>query len=141
MDLAFHTISAAWLAHRLGERRRAQLLLAALIGILPDILALAGRLSGWRYAYRWSHSLAFNLPLLLLLLWRRPRIAWGALLHIGMDVITHGYATRWLLYPFAGVFIPIGLTLHRWPGQLLWLGLWLGLLALIRREHLRAIPR
>ncbi len=141
MDLAFHTISAAWLAHRLGERRRAQLLLAALIGILPDILALAGRLSGWTYAYRWSHSLAFNLPLLLLLLWRRPRIAWGALLHIGVDVFTHGYATRWLLYPFASVFIPVGLTLHRWPGQLLWLGLWLGLLALIRREHRRAILR
>ena len=141
MDAAFHAISAGWLAHRLGERRRIHILMAVLIGILPDILAIILRECGWRYAYRWTHSLTFNLPLLFLLLWRQPRIAWGGLLHIGIDVITHGYATRWLLYPFAEVFIPIGLTLRHWPGQLLWLGLWVGLLALIRHEHLRTTSR
>ncbi len=138
MDIGFHILSSGWLAHRLGERRKWQLLLAVLIGILPDLIALIGRdVFGWRQTYRWTHSLVCQAPLLLLLLRLNSRIAWGGMLHIGVDVITHTYATRYLLFPFASFYAPVGITWYHGPGWLIWAVLWVVLLALIRREHYR----
>ena len=138
MDIGFHSVSAAWLAHRLGERRRAQLALAVLIGILPDIIAVCGKeFFACRTTYRWAHALTIQAPLLLLLLLYNRRIAWGGILHIGIDALTHTYATRYLLYPLAGFYLPIGITWYRGWGWLVWGALWASLLTAIHWERRR----
>ncbi len=141
MDIGFHSLSASYLAYRLGERKKNRLWLAALIGILPDVVALTGIAFGWRYAYRWSHSLTLNIPFTFLLYRYYPRLAWGLLLHVGCDVISHRYATRYLFFPWRFPQLPLGINWHSWPGSLMWLGLWMGLVWLIYTEYRHAKSR
>ena len=135
MDCIFHITSAAWLAHKLGERRTSQLTLAGFIGILPDLIAHGVVFLGLFNPYQLTHSLTFNIPLLIIIMFYNPRIAWGGILHIVVDVFTHTYATRYLFYPFARFFIPIGTTWWRGPGLFIWAGLWVVLLWLIARDY------
>ena len=128
--MLFHATSAALLARILGERRPSRLWLAAGIGIIPDIVSITGRLSGV-YIYSLSHSLTFQLPIVLILLLLNWRIAFGGLLHILMDIPTHHYATTYLFYPFAKWDLPIGINWYEGIGFLTWGLLWLTLIALI----------
>ena len=115
MDILFHATSAAFLGRILGEHRPRQLWLAAVIGIMPDIVAITGRLSGV-YIYSLSHSLTFQLPIILILLMLNWRIAFGGLLHILIDIPTHQYATTYLL-PTCCIPLPNGISRSVSPGM------------------------
>ncbi len=128
MDAIFHGASAALLARALGERRPTRLWVAAGIGILPDLIALGGRMSGVRL-YPLAHSLLLQLLIVLLAAPLNWRVAFGSVAHVLLDVPAHRYATAYLLFPFARWQAPIGLSWYRGAGWLLWALLWTGVLA------------
>ncbi len=129
MDICFHAASAALLARVLGERRPSRLWLAAGVGAIPDVVAFICRWCGYP-AYALTHSLIFNLPITLLVLFWNWRIAWGGVLHVLMDALTHLYATKHFFYPFAKWMLPIGMTWYRGFGWIIWGLLWTSLLLL-----------
>lgn len=138
MDLLFHAGAGACLAAQLGERRRGWLAAAAAVAVLPDVLHGGLVLAlPVRDAYSWGHTLLVQLPVAALLLTLNWRIAFGALLHLAVDVFTHGSATKHLLYPLAQWYQPVGIAWwHGW-GLLLWAGLWLALLLWLRHHWQR----
>lgn len=127
MDMLFHATSAALLGRILGERRPSRLWLAAVIGIIPDLVSNVGGI----ISYQLSHSLALQLPIAMILLMLNWRIAFGGLLHLVMDIPTHQYATTFLFYPFAKWDLPIGIAWYAGIGFLTWGLLWITLVALI----------
>ena len=134
MDVVFHAASAGVLAYGLGERRPKQLLLAGVVGAVPDALwAIAYFHPEYRDCYSALHSLVFNVILCAVLCYFNWRIAFGAWLHVFVDVFTHSSTTYHLLYPFAKFKLFNGVDWWRWPGLALWGSLWLVLLALIFR--------
>ena len=139
MDVVFHASSAVLLARALRERRAGWLWAAAGIGLLPDLVALAGRLAGAR-AYPLAHSLTLHLPIAGLLAVVHARVALGGLLHIGVDAFTHLYGGAYLAWPFARWSWPAGLTWYRWPGRALWAALWGALILCAMAEARRHRP-
>ena len=130
MDILFHATSAAFLGRIIGERRPSRLWLAAGIGVIPDVVAITGRLNGV-YVYSFAHSLTLQLPIVLIMLLLNWRIAFGGVLHILMDIPTHQYATKYLFYPFAQWDLPIGIAWYQGIGLLTWALLWITLVVLI----------
>ena len=128
MDILFHAATSAMLANQLGERRPRQLILAATLGVVPDVVHAAGLCAGIR-VYPLAHSLLLNLPICLAVcLTLNWRIAWGGLLHLAIDTFTHAYSTRDLLYPFSRSKLFAGIDWYQGRGLLLWAALWLLLL-------------
>jgi hypothetical protein len=130
MDPLFHGLSAAVLARHLGERRRWGLLVAAGLGIWPDLVMAIIRLDPtWGGLYSVSHSLAVNGTLGLLVGVFSPASTFGGVLHILTDALTHDSSTHHLLHPWAHPELPIGLNWMEPKGYWLTLSLWLALLA------------
>jgi len=132
MDVLFHAGSAALLAYGLGERRPKLLALAGLVGVAPDMLWPVAQLCpGAWHAYTIPHSLLFNAGLCALLAatvtWR---VAFGSLLHMAVDVLTHASGTKHMLYPFLNHQLFVGVSWWTGRGLLLWAALWAILLAL-----------
>ncbi|MCX6993319.1 MAG: hypothetical protein NT011_09290 [Kiritimatiellaeota bacterium] len=127
MDMLFHATSAAFLGRILGERRPGWLCLAAVIGVIPDLVSNVVCIT----SYQLAHSLALQLPIVLILLLLNWRIAFGGLLHVVLDIPTHQYATTHLFYPFAKWDLPIGIAWYEGLGFLTWGLLWITLAALI----------
>ena len=131
MDVVFHGASAGILAYGLGERRPKQLLFAAGVGALPDALWAVSYLHPeYRGCYSALHSILFNVILCAGLCCYNWRVAFGAWLHVLIDVFTHSSTTYHLLYPFAKVKMFDGVDWWRWPGLAIWVALWLMLLTL-----------
>lgn len=136
MDIVFHAVSAGVLARHLGECRKSALIWAALIGANPDILSNIGNLflpKGTLYSL--SHSLLVQSIICLLILFLNRRIAFGGLLHIVIDVVSHRYTTLYLFYPFWQFQLYAGSSWYRGEGIWLWVMLWIVLLLIIYRDH------
>ncbi len=131
MDALFHVGSASLLAYGLGERRPRVLLAAGALGLAPDVLWLPAQFSPdlW-LCYTVPHSLLFNVTLCgavgVFIGWR---IAWGPLLHIAIDVCTHASSTKHLLFPFSDRKLFTTISWWSGSGLILWLALWLLLIA------------
>ena len=125
---------AAALAYALGEREKKWLAVAGAIGTLPDLTwPLAQVLDNGPALYSWSHALVVNVPVALGFWKLRRPVAWGALLHLAVDVFTHGSSTAHLLHPFARIRLPIGIPWwHGW-GWGVWAILWILLCLWLRR--------
>ena len=125
MDDVFHAASAVLLARGLGEKRRPVLALAAIVGCAPDLawyvleVVAAGKVD----AYAVSHCLKFSLTLGAIAVVFSWRIAFGGLLHLAIDQLTHASSGVNELVPF------LGLDWWRGRGLILWAALWLGLIA------------
>ena len=134
MDFVFHAVSSAALARGLGERRRPALLLAALVGLGPDILTMTGIYNAPRgFAYGLGHSLLTQAAICLGICLVNPRIAFGGLLHTVLDMFTHTYGTRHALFPFGAWRMFRGWTWYEWDGIWAWALLWIILLLFILR--------
>lgn len=139
MDILFHTTAAVVLARHLGERRTPALVWAAIIGANPDIAANISCLFLPRGAvYPLFHSLLIQGLICLAVLFLNRRIAFGGILHILADVISHRYTTKYLFHPFWHAHIPWGVTWYRAEGICLWIMLWLLLLLIIFRDFQEA---
>jgi hypothetical protein len=137
MDMVFHAASAALLARGLGETRRPILVLAGLAGCVPDIVWYALRVAapGKVDAYAAGHSVRLALAVGLVAAVVSWRIAFGGLLHILFDQLTHADSGLYRLIP------PPGCDWWRGPGIILWAALWLGLIGLAGFCLLRARRR
>jgi len=125
MDFVFHGVSASILAYALGERNSKHLMYAALVGISPDALwGIVMICKNTHYIYALQHSLLINLPLCLFLCYYNWKIAFGGMLHIGIDVFTHNSSTMYLFYPFTSICLPIGINWWQGAGLYLWAVLW-----------------
>jgi len=142
MDIVFHAVSAGLLARHLGECQKSALFLAALIGANADVLSNIGDLFLPRHTlYPLFHSLLFQGIICLLILFLNRRIAFGGLLHIAIDVVSHRYATLFLFYPFWQFQPCVGLSWYRFEGILVWTMLWILLLLIIYREYYTLRPK
>jgi hypothetical protein len=140
MDMVFHGSAAVLLAHTLGERRKSCLVAAAVMGMFPDIV--------WpwipaqphsRIMYAWFHSLSINLPISALLLLVNYRIAFGNILHLAVDVVTHQSSTSYLLHPWCHPRAPLGIDWWHGRGLFLWAFLWMIILLLAVCRYRRVI--
>jgi len=139
MDIVFHTTAAVVLARHLGERRMPALIWAAIIGANADI----GSIIGYSFLpraiiYPLFHSLLVQVLICLIILFINRRIAFGGLLHVLTDAISHKYTTKHLFHPFWHNQIPGGVTWHDADGICVWIMLWILLLLIIYREYQEA---
>lgn len=142
MDIVFHAVSAGVLARRLGECRKSALIWAALIGANADVLSNISNLFLPKHAlYPFFHSLLFQGIICLLVLFLNRRIAFGGLLHIAIDVVSHNYTTLFLFYPFWQFQSHAGINWYRFEGILVWAMLWIILALIIYREYYILRPR
>lgn len=138
MDILFHAVSAGVLARHLGEFRKSALVLAALVGANPDILTYIGLIFiPKNIAYPFFHSLFSQIIICLVIsLLFNPRIAFGGLLHILIDVVSHRYSTSYLLCPFMKFQLYTGgLSWYRGNGIWIWVLFWIVLVLIVWRDR------
>lgn len=136
MDFVFHAVSSAALARGLGERRRPALLWAALVGLGPDILTIAGIYATPQgFAYGLGHSLLTQAAICLGICLANPRIAFGGLLHSILDMFTHTYGTRHAFFPLGAWRAFRGWNWYEWDGLRVWALLWIMLLLVMLHFH------
>jgi hypothetical protein len=138
MDVFFHAVSGAFLARTVGERRPRQLMLAGLIGMLPDLTMTALRLTTHiDHPWQITHNILTVIAVCLILCLYNWRIALALPLHVLVDLPIHKNSVlyqQWLHVE----------GINWWQGAGIWIAisLWAILLTLIilsRRRQTKVV--
>ena len=89
MDVFFHGAAGALVASALGERRKGMLVLAGVLGMLPDLAWVGGKWVGMPHMRPLTHSLWFAGLALVIVTAVNWRIAFALPLHILVDLPLH----------------------------------------------------